>query len=95
MSATCGFFCDNKTEDGYCKTTTCINPLYQNSTNISYINYPYFEDSYTVADNYDISCKGCKRYKESRRSILSIPDKCYRCVRFEYLEDLYEEEDYE
>ena len=26
----CPYDCDNKTEFGYCKTTGCINPIYQN-----------------------------------------------------------------
>ena len=24
----CGYVCDNKTSEGYCKTTACINPKY-------------------------------------------------------------------
>ena len=34
----CPYICDNKTEYGYCKTTTCINPGYHN---IDYSHYTY------------------------------------------------------
>ena len=30
MSDKCPYSCMNKTEYGYCKTTACINPNYQN-----------------------------------------------------------------
>jgi len=26
MTERCGYVCDNKTSEGYCKTTACINP---------------------------------------------------------------------
>lgn len=26
MTGPCGYVCDNKTSEGYCKTTACINP---------------------------------------------------------------------
>lgn len=26
MTGPCGYVCDNKTNEGYCKTTACINP---------------------------------------------------------------------
>lgn len=28
MTERCGYVCGNKTSDGYCKTTACINPSY-------------------------------------------------------------------
>ena len=28
MTKICPYICDNKTEDGYCRNTACINPTY-------------------------------------------------------------------
>lgn len=32
MTNPCGYVCDNKTSDGYCKTTGCINPNFNKIT---------------------------------------------------------------
>lgn len=31
----CSYICDNKTEYGYCKTTACINPKYNQNYIVS------------------------------------------------------------
>ena len=38
MLGSCPFVCFNKSENGYCKTTGCINPKYQQSIFNSYSN---------------------------------------------------------
>lgn len=41
MIGPCPYFCENKTEFGYCRTTACINPLYMQTHSIYWM---YKED---------------------------------------------------
>ena len=52
MYSVCPYDCENKTELGYCKTTACINPAFnQKMYNFDYNNFNYV--------NYQSPCMNC------------------------------------
>lgn len=70
MSGPCGFNCTNQTNDGYCRTTACIHPIYSQK---------HFQ--LTTPENQQIDVVGETRYsvslEELRQSIRSVCDKLY------------------
>lgn len=53
MAETCPYDCGNKTEYGYCKSTGCVNPRYEQT--IYYNHNPYTFST----DNWRSPCTNC------------------------------------
>lgn len=49
----CGYVCDNKTSEGYCKTTACINPMFNKMTEYTSVPVEYIKDD-TAAIHYKV-----------------------------------------
>lgn len=60
MNDRCPYICNNKTENGYCKTTGCINPKI--IKDIFYDGYAYCLIDF---GKDTVLCKDCKHYKQS------------------------------
>lgn len=74
---TCPYVCNNKTAFGYCCSTVCINPMYNQRT----INSGLTADYVQV-----VRCKDCKF-----NSANQIPneDVCQLCVELPISKDFY------
>ena len=53
MTTPCGYVCGNKTSEGYCKTTGCINPKINGSIAFT-LNSPITEEQWDIITDVDL-----------------------------------------
>ena len=70
MNGPCGFNCTNQTNEGYCRTTACIHPIYSQK---------HFQ--LTTSEKQQIDVVGETRYsvslEELRQIVRNVCDKIY------------------
>ena len=60
----CLYNCTNKTSDGYCKTTACINPQYQTTTytvSTTQLCGKWITFQYAKSKHSDWKCSNCNK----------------------------------
>ena len=77
----CGYNCNNKTVEGYCKTTTCINPMnWAQGTSASGVITDLVYPGVQIVEQVDISDESIKKiveaFKEQAPLILPREKTC-------------------